>query len=139
MAPLALVAVILVVPVAIAVANVLAVVWLCALGRPYQTGRGVAGGVTRVRPRYGAAMKYTKLGNTGLKVSRICLGCMSYGEARQGCHPWALDEEASRPFYPAALEAGINFFDTANVYSEGIERGDRRPRAAGASRTATRS
>ena len=64
-------------------------------------------------------MKYTKLGNTGLDVSRICLGCMSYGDAARGGHPWALDEESSRPFLAKALELGINFFDTANVYSGG--------------------
>ena len=64
-------------------------------------------------------MQYVKLGRTGLDVSRICLGCMSYGEGARGIHPWALDEETSRPFYVQALEAGINFFDTANVYSGG--------------------
>jgi aryl-alcohol dehydrogenase (NADP+) len=64
-------------------------------------------------------MKYVKLGNTGLDVSVICLGCMSYGEPKAGGHPWSLDEDASRPFYKAAVEAGINFFDTANVYSAG--------------------
>jgi aryl-alcohol dehydrogenase-like predicted oxidoreductase len=64
-------------------------------------------------------MKYTKLGNTGLDVSRICLGCMSYGSPDQGSHDWALDDEASRPFIQQALDAGINFFDTANVYSLG--------------------
>ena len=64
-------------------------------------------------------MQYVKLGRTGLDVSRICLGCMSYGEAARGNHAWALDEETSRPFYVQALEAGINFFDTANAYSGG--------------------
>ena len=64
-------------------------------------------------------MKYTKLGNTGLDVSVVCLGCMSYGQPDMGGHPWSLDEETSRPFYRAAVEAGINFFDTANVYSAG--------------------
>ncbi len=64
-------------------------------------------------------MKYTKLGTTGLDVSRICLGCMSYGISDRGAHPWSLDEEQSRPFIRRALEAGINFFDTANVYSDG--------------------
>ena len=64
-------------------------------------------------------MKYTKLGNTGLDVSRICLGCMSYGVPERGGHPWSLDEEHSRPFIQRAVEAGINFFDTANVYSDG--------------------
>ncbi|MHB1445641.1 MAG: aldo/keto reductase [Acidimicrobiales bacterium] len=64
-------------------------------------------------------MQYTKLGNTGLDVSRICLGCMSYGVAGRGNHEWTLDEQASRPFIQRAVEAGINFFDTANVYSDG--------------------
>jgi aryl-alcohol dehydrogenase-like predicted oxidoreductase len=64
-------------------------------------------------------MEYTRLGSTGLEVSRICLGCMSYGEPDQGPHPWSLGEEASRPFFRQAVEAGINFFDTANVYSAG--------------------
>ncbi len=65
-------------------------------------------------------MQYVKLGRTGLDVSRICLGCMSYGDAsRGGIHQWVLDEEESRPFIKRALEAGINFFDTANVYSIG--------------------
>ena len=64
-------------------------------------------------------MKYTKLGTTGLDVSRICLGCMSFGDASRGGHPWALDEASSRPFFQKALDAGINFFDTANVYSGG--------------------
>lgn len=64
-------------------------------------------------------MEYIRLGKTGLKVSRICLGCMSYGIAERGNHAWALNEETSRPFYVRALERGINFFDTANVYSAG--------------------
>jgi aryl-alcohol dehydrogenase-like predicted oxidoreductase len=64
-------------------------------------------------------MIYRKLGSTGLDVSRICLGCMSYGGPDQGNHPWSLDEESSRPFIRRALDAGINFFDTANVYSAG--------------------
>jgi aryl-alcohol dehydrogenase-like predicted oxidoreductase len=64
-------------------------------------------------------MDYTKLGSTGLDVSRIALGCMTYGEPDRGGHPWSLDEEASRPLIKQALEAGINFFDTANVYSNG--------------------
>jgi 1-deoxyxylulose-5-phosphate synthase len=65
-------------------------------------------------------MQYVKLGRTGLEVSRICLGCMSYGEPGRGSnHPWSLDEATSRPFIKRALEAGINFFDTANVYSLG--------------------
>lgn len=64
-------------------------------------------------------MDYVNLGPTGLKVSRLCLGCMTYGDASRGGHPWTLDEEASRPFFRQALEAGINFFDTANGYSGG--------------------
>jgi 1-deoxyxylulose-5-phosphate synthase len=64
-------------------------------------------------------MKYTKLGRTGLDVSRICLGCMSYGGGSLGNHAWSLGEEESRPFIKKALEAGINFFDTANRYSLG--------------------
>ena len=64
-------------------------------------------------------MKYTKLGRTGLDVSRLCLGCMSYGGGNRGNHAWSLGEEESRPFIKKALEAGINFFDTANRYSLG--------------------
>jgi aryl-alcohol dehydrogenase-like predicted oxidoreductase len=63
-------------------------------------------------------MQYVRLGHTGLKVSRLCLGCMSYGVPNERW-PWALDEAASRPFIQRALELGINFFDTANVYSAG--------------------
>ena len=64
-------------------------------------------------------MRYTNLGNTGAVVSKICLGCMSYGIPDRGTHAWTLDEEASRPFIRRAVEDGINFFDTANVYSDG--------------------
>ncbi len=64
-------------------------------------------------------MQYTKLGKTGLDVSRLCLGCMTYGVPDRGTHPWTLDEEASRPFLRRAVELGINFFDTANSYSDG--------------------
>ena len=64
-------------------------------------------------------MQYTKLGRTGLEVSRICLGCMSYGGGNQGNHAWSLGEDESRPFIRKALESGINFFDTANRYSLG--------------------
>jgi aryl-alcohol dehydrogenase-like predicted oxidoreductase len=64
-------------------------------------------------------MKYVALGTTGLQVSRICLGCMSYGEPNRGNQPWSLDREAATPFYRQALDLGINFFDTANVYSLG--------------------
>ena len=64
-------------------------------------------------------MEYTRFGNTGLKVSRICLGCMSYGDPANR-YAWALDEEQSRPYIQRALELGINFFDTADVYSIGM-------------------
>jgi len=64
-----------------------------------------------------AAMDYTRLGKTGLKVSRICLGCMTYGTPQW--RDWVLDEEASRPFIRRALELGVNFFDTADMYSNG--------------------
>jgi aryl-alcohol dehydrogenase-like predicted oxidoreductase len=63
-------------------------------------------------------MEYVRFGSTGLKVSRICLGCMSYGQPNEGWQ-WTLDEEHSRPYIQRALELGINFFDTANVYSNG--------------------
>jgi aryl-alcohol dehydrogenase-like predicted oxidoreductase len=64
-------------------------------------------------------MEYVNLGKSGLKVSRLCLGCMSYGVSSRGTHTWSLDEETSRPFIARALELGFNFFDTANVYSDG--------------------
>jgi aryl-alcohol dehydrogenase (NADP+) len=64
-------------------------------------------------------MRYVKLGSTGMDVSAVCLGCMSYGEPERGNHPWSLTEEASRPFIKQALESGVTFFDTANVYSDG--------------------
>lgn len=64
-------------------------------------------------------MEYVRLGNSGLEVSVICLGCMSFGEPDRGGHPWSLREDASREIIRAALASGINFFDTANVYSAG--------------------
>jgi aryl-alcohol dehydrogenase-like predicted oxidoreductase len=64
-------------------------------------------------------MEYVKFGETGLEVSRLSLGCMTYGDPSRGTHPWTLDEEASRPLIQQAVEAGINFFDTANFYSDG--------------------
>ena len=64
-------------------------------------------------------MEYSKLGRSGLDVSRIALGCMTFGDPRRGTHPWTLDEESSRPLIRHALELGITFFDTANVYSDG--------------------
>src|SRR5215212_9161203 len=62
-------------------------------------------------------MGYVRFGSTGLTVSRLCLGCMTYGDP--GWREWVLDEEASRPFIREALESGINFFDTADMYSLG--------------------
>ena len=66
-------------------------------------------------------MDYVRLGNTGLQVSRVCLGCMSYGQATTGVHhrPWTLSEEDGRTFIRRALDLGVNFFDTANNYSDG--------------------
>ena len=64
-------------------------------------------------------MEYARLGSSGLKVSRIALGCMSYGRPDQGTHPWSLPEDESLPFFAQALDLGINFFDTANMYSLG--------------------
>src|SRR6476620_3082023 len=64
-------------------------------------------------------MKYINLGRSGLRVSQLCLGCMTYGVPERGMHPWTLDEAQSRPMLRAALDAGINFFDTANSYSDG--------------------
>ena len=65
-------------------------------------------------------MEYVNLGTSGLKVSRLCLGCMSYGDTSRGWHgDWVLDQDQSRPFIREAMEAGINFFDTANMYSLG--------------------
>jgi len=64
-------------------------------------------------------MHYVRLGNTGMKVSQVCLGCMTYGDPAVGWHRWVLNEEQSRPFIVKALEVGINFFDTANGYSGG--------------------
>jgi len=64
-------------------------------------------------------MQYNTLGKTALKVSRLCLGCMTFGEPDRGKHAWTLPEESSRPIIKHALEGGINFFDTANSYSDG--------------------
>ena len=65
-------------------------------------------------------MEYVRLGNSGLEVSRICLGCMSFGDPNVWIHKWVLNEEESRKIIKRALELGINFFDTANIYSLGI-------------------
>lgn len=64
-------------------------------------------------------MDYVKLGTTGLDVSRLCLGCMTFGDPDAGVHSWTLDEAASRPIIRRAIDLGINFFDTANSYSAG--------------------
>jgi len=64
-------------------------------------------------------MDYVKFGKTGLGISRLCIGCMTYGVPDRGPHPWTLDDEKSRPLIRKALDLGINFFDTANVYSDG--------------------
>jgi 1-deoxyxylulose-5-phosphate synthase len=64
-------------------------------------------------------MKYKNLGRTGVKVSELCLGCMTYGAPERGDHPWTLPESQSRPLIRQAVELGINFFDTANIYSDG--------------------
>jgi aryl-alcohol dehydrogenase-like predicted oxidoreductase len=64
-------------------------------------------------------MDYVSFGSTGLEISRLILGCMSFGDAKRGTHPWTLDEDASRALIRQALDAGINFFDTANSYSGG--------------------
>jgi aryl-alcohol dehydrogenase-like predicted oxidoreductase len=64
-------------------------------------------------------MDYVNLGPTGLKVSRLCLGCMTYGVPERGSHPWTLPEDQSRPFFRQAIDHGINFFDTSNSYSDG--------------------
>jgi len=64
-------------------------------------------------------MEFTRFGRSGLEVSRLCLGCMSYGVPERGTHAWSLGEAESRPFLRRALDLGINFFDTANVYSDG--------------------
>lgn len=64
-------------------------------------------------------MDYVKLGSTGLDVSPVCLGCMTYGDPARGSHTWSLPEDEARPFFERAVEAGINFFDTADVYSDG--------------------
>src|SRR5690348_13328593 len=70
-------------------------------------------------PAGGCSMEYTRLGRSGLRVSRVGLGCMSYGQAASGMHRWTLDEEAAAPFFRQAVELGVTFWDTANVYQGG--------------------
>jgi len=64
-------------------------------------------------------MDYTRLGSSGLQVSRLCLGCMTFGEPARGSHEWTLDADQARPILRKAVDSGFNFFDTANVYSDG--------------------
>src|SRR6476646_4181049 len=75
------------------------------------------------RPPFGqgrSTMEYTRLGNTGLKVSRLALGCMSYGDpTTPDAHPWALTEDKAQPFFRQAVDLGVTFWDTANVYQRG--------------------
>lgn len=80
-------------------------------------------------------MQYTYLGRTGVKVSRLCLGCMSYGSS--SWRPWVLDEEGTAPFFRRAIEAGVNFFDTADASPWGPARRSRAAYCA-SMRTATR-
>src|SRR5678809_201699 len=69
-------------------------------------------------PQRSTSMDYIRLGSTGLTVSRLALGCMSYGVPDRGEHPWTLDEATSRPYIRQAVELGFNFFDTSNSYSD---------------------
>ena len=73
-------------------------------------------------------MEYTRLGRSGLKVSRVGLGCMSYGRAATGLHQWTLDEDAAAPFFRQAVELGVTFWDTANCLSKWHLGGVRGPR-----------
>ena len=94
-------------------------------------GGGAGGdrrGGWRRHDAYDSRMQFTNLGNTGLKVSRLCLGMMTYGSTTW--RPWILDEDAARPFFQRALERGINFFDTADMYSRGVSEEVIGPRAA---------
>ena len=67
-------------------------------------------------------MKYTKLGNSDLNVSRICMGCMGFGDSKNGQHSWTLDEEHSREIIRRGLDLGVNFYDTAIAYQSGTSR-----------------
>ena len=71
----------------------------------------------------GIFMEYTKLGNSDLNVSRICMGCMGFGNAKSGMHSWTVDEEHSREILKRGLELGVNFFDTAAGYQGGTSEG----------------
>ena len=91
-----------------------------------ETGRGRANNAGRRRnfgPSHrGFLLEYVNLGRTGIKVSRLCLGCMTYGS--KAWRAWVLEEEESLPFFRKAWESGINFFDTADMYSRRRQRGD---------------
>src|SRR6476620_1503244 len=96
---------------------------VCPVGRERrregcQDGRESDRILHRRGPRYHRRMQYLNLGRTGLKVSRLCLGAMTYGDP--AWRTWVLPEDAGRPFIKRALEAGINFFDTADMYSRGV-------------------
>lgn len=73
-------------------------------------------------------MKYTKLGNSDLNISRVCMGCMGFGEAGNGQHGWTIDESHSREIIKKGLELGVNFFDTAIAYQSGTSERTRRKR-----------
>ncbi len=85
---------------------------------PHQASPDAGGREARLKAA-GERLKYKNLGSTGMKVSELCLGCMTYGVPERGDHPWTLPEEQSRPLIRQAVESGINFFDTANSYSDG--------------------
>jgi aryl-alcohol dehydrogenase-like predicted oxidoreductase len=91
----------------------------CAVRLPEQDDRRLSFVLRHSSVEEEGGMEYTKLGNTGVDVSRICLGCMGFGDATRWLHTWVLNEEGSRPVIKHAIELGINFFDTANVYSIG--------------------
>ena len=78
-----------------------------------------SGGSPVIEQKWAGQMEYVKLGTTGLEVSRLCLGCMTFGLPDRGAHQWTLDDERSRPIIKRALELGVTFFDTANTYSDG--------------------
>ncbi|EJO55034.1 oxidoreductase, aldo/keto reductase family protein [Burkholderia multivorans CF2] len=88
----------------------------CACVRFVVFPRASAASSTRLARQ---TMEYVKFGSTGLEVSKLVLGCMTFGEPSRGTHPWTLPEAESRPIIRRAIEAGINFFDTANMYSDG--------------------
>src|SRR5450830_1663395 len=79
------------------------------------------GGVAGARPPHeeGSTVEYTRLGSSGLTVSRIALGCMSFGDTSRGFNEWALDDAGAEPIFRQAVEAGVTFWDTANVYGYG--------------------